>query len=271
VLPLERWLGDFVSQFKQGVRSEGMVSVGNDPAEEILRRTRGQIDLIAMATHRSPYRKICWDRPSEAALPMKWSALRRYRSWSRPQRILRCPGMKCPETVRLPLTVSWCRWTAPLFGGGSLPYVEDLAQRLPLEVGLVRVVQVNVRDAQLPYTGGGMPVDRGGVHVQVEAEQAEEAEVSRYLKGVADNLAGKGLRVRWELLRGVPNTSISGLARNFLTTLLLWPPTEAQGCPGGYRAARRPPKTSSGAPETQSWLSRRNCQPRSNVGNTNLW
>jgi nucleotide-binding universal stress UspA family protein len=106
------------------------------------------------------------------------------------------------------------------FAEAVLPYVEDLAQRLPLEVVLVRVVQVNVRDAQLPYTGGGMPVGPGGVHVQVEAEQAEEAEASRYLKGVADNLAGKGLRVRWELLRGVPNTSISGLAQELSNNIV---------------------------------------------------
>lgn len=53
VLPVERWLGNFVTQLnQQGVRAEGIVSVGTEPAQEILRRAREpELDLIAMATH----------------------------------------------------------------------------------------------------------------------------------------------------------------------------------------------------------------------------
>jgi nucleotide-binding universal stress UspA family protein len=53
VLPVERWLSNFVAQLnQQDVRAEGVISVGTEPAQEILRRAREQeFDLIAMATH----------------------------------------------------------------------------------------------------------------------------------------------------------------------------------------------------------------------------
>lgn len=53
VLPVERWLGNFVVRLnQQGVQAEGVISVGTEPAQEILHRAREQdFDLIAIATH----------------------------------------------------------------------------------------------------------------------------------------------------------------------------------------------------------------------------
>jgi nucleotide-binding universal stress UspA family protein len=218
VLPLERWLGDFIAQLnQQGVRAEGMVSVGNDPAEEILRRVREQsFDLIAMATH---------DR-NLLGQAIRGSATNQVvRSASAPVLVvtpenIEMPWDEMPGERRVTITSILVPLDGSPFAEAVLPYVEYLSQRLSLEVVLVRVVQVGVRDARLPYSGGGVPTAPDTAEVHLEAEQAAEEEANRYLKQVADSLGSKGLRVRWELLRGVPGTSVSGLAQELPNNII---------------------------------------------------
>jgi nucleotide-binding universal stress UspA family protein len=90
------------SSIKQGVRAEGMVSVGNDPAEEILRRAREEnFNLIAMATH---------DRNLLGQAIRGSVANEVVRSASVPVLAVTPEDieivLKCTETVRLPLTAS---------------------------------------------------------------------------------------------------------------------------------------------------------------------
>lgn len=218
VLPLERWLGDFVARLNQeGIRAEGIVSVGTKPAEEILRRAREQgFDLIAMATH---------DRNLLGQAIRGSAANEVVRSAPVPVLVLtpekiEIPWDEMPGERKVIITSILVPLDGSSFAEAALPYVEYLAEKLPLEVVLVRAVEIRVRDAQLPYAGGGVPVGPGGVQVEVEAGQAEEEEASRYLKRLADNLASKGLSVRWELLRGVPNTSVSGLAQELSNNIV---------------------------------------------------
>jgi nucleotide-binding universal stress UspA family protein len=219
VLPLERWLGDFIAQLnQQGAQAEGMVSVGNDPAEEILRRVREQsFDLIAMATH---------DR-NLLGQALRGSATNEVvRSASAPVLVVtpeknEIPWDEMPGEQKVTITSILVPLDGSPFAEAVLPYVEYLAQRLSLEVVLVRVVQVRVTDTQLPLAGGaGEPVGPGAVQVQAEAGPAAEEEASRYLEQVAERLASQGLRVRWELLRGVPGASVTGLARELSNNMV---------------------------------------------------
>ncbi|MCI0439138.1 MAG: universal stress protein, partial [Chloroflexi bacterium] len=73
-----------------------------------------------------------------------------------------------------------------------LPYVEDIARKLDLEVLLVRVARF------ISYSYAGV--------ADIEAEIEREA--SEYLNGVAERLRAKGLRVQWKALKGAPAVKI---------------------------------------------------------------
>jgi len=84
----------------------------------------------------------------------------------------------------------------------ALPYVEDLARELSLEVLLVRAVQpVHL------FWMDHLPAEL------IEEQGAVEAEAEKYLAGVATRLAENGHSVTWRLLIGHPATSIVELAR----------------------------------------------------------
>jgi nucleotide-binding universal stress UspA family protein len=217
VMPVERWLSDFVAQLnQQGVRAEGIISVGTQPAQEILRRAREQgFDLIAMATHN---RNLLGQAIRGSA------ANEVVRSASAPVLVVTPEKIKMswnetPGERQVTITSVLVPLDGSPFAETGLPYVEYLAQGMSLEVVLVRAVEVGVTSTPLPYAGG-VPVDPGDVEAQVEAGQTKEQEASRYLQQVANSLASKGLSVRWELLRGVPNTTISGLAQELSDNII---------------------------------------------------
>lgn len=83
-----------------------------------------------------------------------------------------------------------------------LPYVEDLASRLSLEILAVRVVP--------PVHAFWM--DHLPEELAEEQEQAETA-AKEYLERTAARLTERGLSVRWRLLAGHPATAIVELAR----------------------------------------------------------
>lgn len=105
--------------------------------------------------------------------------------------------------------VTISRIMVPLDGSAlaetALPYVEQLARELSLEVVLVRVVKIGgIYSAYIegyPYSGAA----------DVEAEVEREA--TEYLKAVAGRLRAKGLEVRWKVHRGSPAAIIVDLAR----------------------------------------------------------
>jgi nucleotide-binding universal stress UspA family protein len=84
-----------------------------------------------------------------------------------------------------------------------LPYVEELAARLSLEVVLVRVAKLAsmIFSEALPQSGGA------NLDAEIETEATE------YLKGVARRLSDNGLNVQWKLLSGSPAVAIVDLAR----------------------------------------------------------
>lgn len=204
VLPAERWLADFVARLnQQGVRAEGVVSVGAEPAEEILRRAREQgFDLIAIATHdrnllgQAIRGSVANEVVRAASIPILVVTPEKIEmSWN-----------ETPGDRQVTITSVLVPLDGSSFAEAVLPYVEHLAQKLSLEIVLVRAVQPVTRGAQLPWASGGVPVGPGDVEAQVGPAPAEEAEAAGYLSQIVERLASKGLKARWELLRDGPGT-----------------------------------------------------------------
>ena len=108
-----------------------------------------------------------------------------------------------PERARVYWTdgVAMSKIMVPLDGSELaetvLPYVEELAQALSLEVILVRAVKLG------GFHGGfygPQPYDPYIAHGVLEAELEQSA--VEYLEGAAAGLRAKGLNVHWRLLKG---------------------------------------------------------------------
>lgn len=84
-----------------------------------------------------------------------------------------------------------------------LPYVEFLAERLSLEIVLVRVL--NFVSMYTP----GLDAYFGADDLEAEIE----IEATKYLETVSQRLKAKSLKVEWKLLRGHPAVAIVDLAR----------------------------------------------------------
>jgi nucleotide-binding universal stress UspA family protein len=105
--------------------------------------------------------------------------------------------------------------TVPLDGSelaeDVLPYAEELAQRLSLEINLLRVVQV----ASLAYfAGDGVPMNT------LPLEEELEAEATAYLSKVADNLRARGLTTTPVALKGSPALAIVDHLKNLANNLV---------------------------------------------------
>ena len=92
----------------------------------------------------------------------------------------------------------------PLDGSTSaetvLPYVENLARRLSLEIILIEAVKIF--NVYTPYSGAKLY--NGDDHIAAEVEDDAED----YLNGVATRLRNKGLGVRCQVVRGPPGATI---------------------------------------------------------------
>jgi len=88
---------------------------------------------------------------------------------------------------------------------GVLPYVEEVATRISLEVMLVRILRLD--RAHAAYTEG--LAFGGDSHIGEELE----AEIRGYLEGVAERLKAKGIKVALKVMRGAPAICIADLAR----------------------------------------------------------
>lgn len=86
----------------------------------------------------------------------------------------------------------------------ALPYAEELAGKLSLEVMLVRTLAIDsfygIYSNGYAYSG------------YAELQNELEDDATDYLKGIAERLEKKGLDVSWQLLRGAPAASIVELA-----------------------------------------------------------
>ena len=82
-----------------------------------------------------------------------------------------------------------------------LPYIEDMAKKMSLEVTIVRVLKLGgALDAYSDgYSYFGVP----------DLETELESEAAAYVKEVADKLKAKGLKVSWKVMKGAPAICIT--------------------------------------------------------------
>ncbi|MDP6549472.1 MAG: universal stress protein [Dehalococcoidia bacterium] len=105
--------------------------------------------------------------------------------------------------------------TVPLNGSTVaeevLPYAQDLAQQLALEMRLLRVVSVGT---MAYYAVEGGPVDTTSV------EQELEDDAAQYLNGIAETVSQQGLSVTCTVERGSPALAIIDHVRNSQNNLV---------------------------------------------------
>jgi nucleotide-binding universal stress UspA family protein len=199
------WIHRFASQLsQQGIPTETVVATGDEPAEEILRLADQQgCDFIAMATRgrnllSQAFRgSVTNEVVRSARLP-----------------IMAVAPEKSDIEMGQQMTLS--RVLVPLdgsaFSEAVLPYTEYLAQKLSLELVLLRILQLT--DVYPPLAGTPMAADPGSARVQAIAQEAAEEEIVRYLEELTAQLAHKGLNVRWQMIRGdTPAHRIADLAQ----------------------------------------------------------
>lgn len=97
------------------------------------------------------------------------------------------------------------------FAESVLPYVENLAGRLGLEVVLVQVLGF---DETFPPAGGAaVPHDAINPQMDTTPEEVAATDANQYLESVAKRLGGRGMKARWEVIRGDPAQNIAKLSQ----------------------------------------------------------
>jgi nucleotide-binding universal stress UspA family protein len=193
---VKRRLQEVVKRLAEdGVKAEAVVSFG-PVAEEIVREAeRRGCDLIAMSTHgRTPLGRGILGSVTDKVIHSS-----------------HLPTLAItPERAKAHWQdgVIMSRIMVPLDGSAlaetALPYVEELAQRLSLEIILARAISIGgFYSAHLdgyPYAD----------YTALETES--ESDAVGYLEGVAGRLRAKGLEVSWKVLKGSPARSLVELA-----------------------------------------------------------
>lgn len=87
-----------------------------------------------------------------------------------------------------------------------LPYVEEMAVKMSLDVLLVRVLRLG--GAYAAYSEGMAYWGDSAV------DEALEAEIKDYLEVIAGRLRAKEIKVAWKIMRGAPAICITDLARD---------------------------------------------------------
>jgi nucleotide-binding universal stress UspA family protein len=206
------WIHRFASQLsQQGILTETVVSISDEPAEEILRLADQQgCDFIAMATRgrnllSQAFRgSVTNEVVRSARVP-----------------ILAIAPEKSDVEVGQEITLS--RVLVPLdgssFAEAVVPYIECLAQKLSLEILLLRVLQLS--DVYPPLAGAPVAADPGSARVQEIAEEAAEEKIVQYLEELTARLASKGLNVRWQMIRGdTPVHRVADLAQEYSDSMI---------------------------------------------------
>ncbi len=194
---IKRGLDAVVKRLNEaGVKAQSVVSFGK-PAEEIVRVAEHEgCDLIAMSTHgrnalgRGILGSVTDKIIHSSNLPTLTMTPERAKEYGEEGAAI--------SRILVPLDGSKAAESA-------LPYVEQLARKLALEIVLVRVV--NIVGGLAPYMDGH-PYEG-----YVDLESDVEAEAATYLQGIAKSLNAKGLKVEWKILKGSIAQSIIDLAR----------------------------------------------------------
>jgi nucleotide-binding universal stress UspA family protein len=190
------------------------------PAEEILRvAEREHCDVIAMSTHgrtalgRGVLGSVTDKVIHSSNLPTLTITPEKAKEYSKEGVIF--------SKIMVPLDGSPLAETA-------LPYVEELARGLSLEIILVRVSRLVTGIA--PYFAFSAAAD------QLDVFAASEADDIEYLRDVAKRLKAKGLRVQWKHLRGTPTQSIVRLAQETPQDMVV---LTNHGCQGRWKVYQR--------------------------------
>jgi nucleotide-binding universal stress UspA family protein len=182
---------------REGLDVETRVVKGRAAAQIMDHCEQQNIDLIAMSTHGS-------------------SGLARWVTRSGVERILRA----CEQPVLLvrprdegasgEAAGRLFKIIVPLDGSkaaeAALPFVEELAKGLKLEVILIQVIGIETTVHFAPETPGSWPVPN-------DILQRLDVVASGYLTGLAKQLKDRGLTVQWEVLHGSAGPRIVEFAK----------------------------------------------------------
>lgn len=206
------WAYRFASQLnQQGIVTETVVSTGDEPAEEILRLADQQgCDFIAMATR---------DRNLLSQAIGGSVTNQVVRSARVPVLAIAPEKSNIEQGQEIALSRALIPLDGSSFGESVLPYVEYLAQKLSLELVLLRILQLS--DVYPPLADAPMAADPGSARVQAIAEEAAEAEIVRYLEERTARLTGKGINARWQMIRGdTPARRVADLAQEYSDNMI---------------------------------------------------
>jgi nucleotide-binding universal stress UspA family protein len=190
---------------REGIDVDTKVVKGQAAAQIVEHAEQENVGLIAMSTH---------GRSGLARLVMGSGIDKILRTWEQPVLLVRPrdEGASGEAAGRLSKII------VPLDGSNAaeeaLPFAEELAKVLELEVLLIQVIAVETPVAFGPVTPDSWPVP---THVLERLDVV----ASGYLTGLANVLKNKGLTVQWEVLRGSPGPRIVEFAKGILDSLVV--------------------------------------------------
>ena len=194
VSALESLKGEASRLREEGVAVEIQAALGR-PAEQILQVSEEEgCGLIAMSTHgRNPISRSILGSVTDKVIhtskvPVLTVTPERGKSYQE--------GSTTVTTVVVPLDGSE-------LAEGALPYAEELAQTLSLDILLARAVKTDLPT----YSEGEFSV----WEPSLTEDMTQEA--TTYLAGVAESLSSKGLTVRSEVVQGAPAQALLNLAQ----------------------------------------------------------
>jgi nucleotide-binding universal stress UspA family protein len=217
---LENWLRERASLLEGqgvGVLEEKIITTRDKPSQVILQSAAEHgCDLIAMATHernlleRAFQSSVTYEVIRSASVPILAIT---------PEKQSGSPNQ--PDTTARLLVLL----DGSAFAESVLPYVKELGLRLSLEIVLIRWPTASQEHPASSGTGSTQAdANKPGAHGEQEADQeaANEATViSNYLQRIAADLAGAGLKVRWEIPEVALDAARSGLSRECAGSIIV--------------------------------------------------
>ncbi len=184
----------------QGIRADAVATAGS-PASEIARVAQSRrSDLIAMSTHgRSTFWRGIMGSVADEVMRISSVPTLAVVPWLAAQDPAEGQAV---SAVLLPLDGSQEAERA-------LPYVEELAQRLSLEIILVRVID----------TGGGTAGYLDDDRYPTIDPQIKAA-AGGYLSELTRRLQASGLSVRWKVVDGRPGDKVAEIAREIPSNIV---------------------------------------------------
>jgi nucleotide-binding universal stress UspA family protein len=194
----ENYLAGVVDEFrKEGIDVEANVVKGRAAAQIVGYAEQEDVGLIALSTH---------GRSGLARLVMGSGIDKILRACEQPVLLVRPRD----EATGGEAAGRLSKIIVPLDGSNAaeaaLPFAEELAKALGLEVILVQVIGIETTVHFGPTAPDSWPVPS-------DVLQRLDVVASGYLKGLAKQLEDKGLAVEWEVLRGSAGSRIVEFAK----------------------------------------------------------